>query len=204
MKLRTLLWLVALVLAQSACSIGGVSTPARFYVLDAVPGAPATGGESAKTHGSLAVGPVTLPDIFDRPQIVTRHGANRIELAEFDRWSGDLGQNLTRVLTENLMDRLPADAVAAYPWRGGEQPVYQVAVRFSRFDGEPGRFATIAGHWQLLDGRDGCQLRRHRFTITETPQAADYEAYVQALSAGLARLGGEIAAALVTTNPGCR
>jgi uncharacterized lipoprotein YmbA len=153
---------------------------------------------------SLVIGPVTLPDIFDRPQIVTRRGANRIELAEYDRWGGDLGQNLSGVLTDNLVDRLPADAVAAYPWRGAEPPAFQVLVRFTRFDGEPGRYATVSGLWQLLDGRDGCQLQRHRFTITETPAGADYASYVQALGAGVARLGGEIAAAVIATDPGCR
>jgi hypothetical protein len=188
---------------QTACSLGGPSKPSTFYVLSAVTGPPVAGREATQAPLSVAVGPVTLPDIYDRPQIVTRPDPNRIELAEFDRWGGDLNQDLLRVLTQNLIGQLSTDDVAAYPWPGSERPVYQVAVRFFHLDGELGKRAYLAGIWQLLDGRAGCQLAARRFDITETPRGADYDAFVQALSEGLAGLSQEIATGIVAARPGC-
>lgn len=201
MTTRNLLLLV-LVITQAACSIGGPSKPSNFYVLSPVPGAPmARTGTSPPL--SVAVGPISLPDVLDRPQIVTRTDDNRVELAEFDRWGGDLGQDIVRVLTQNLMTRLDSDNISASPWTGSDKPQYQVGVRFFHFEGVLGKRARMAGTWQLLDGRRGCQFAVRRFDITQTPQGADYSALVQALSVGLGALSQEIAAAVVTAAPAC-
>ena len=202
MKMRNLL-LVVLVLMQTACSLGAPSKPSRFYVLSAAGNAPEAVRGSTNTGLSVAVGPVTLPDVLNRPQIVTRADTNRIELAEFDRWGGDLNQDVTRVLTQNLIGRLNTGNVATYPWQGSDRPVYQVAVSFFHFDGELGKRAYLSGIWQLLDGRGGCQLAVDRFDITETPSADDYAAFVQALSEGLGKLSQEIAGGIAAAKPGC-
>jgi uncharacterized lipoprotein YmbA len=70
MNMRNLL-LVALVMVQTACSLGAPSKPSNFYVLSPAPGTPVAGREAVNVPLSVAVGPVTLPDIFDRPQIVS-------------------------------------------------------------------------------------------------------------------------------------
>ena len=202
MMKRNLL-LVALVLVQSACSIGGPSKPSRFYVLTAGAESPETVRGPGNAGLSVAVGPVSLPDALNRPQIVTHVESNRIELAEFDRWAGDLNQDLVRVLTQDLIAHLGTDNVAAYPWQGADRPMYQVAVTFFHFDGELGKRADLSGNWQVLDGRGGCQLAVHRFDITETPSGADYAAFVKALSEGLNRLSRDIAGAIVAARPGC-
>jgi uncharacterized lipoprotein YmbA len=202
MNLRNLL-LVGLVMVQTACSLGAPSKPSNFYVLSPAPGTPVAGREAANAPLSVAVGPVTLPDIFDRPQIVTRPDTNRVELAEFDRWGGDLNEDLSRVLTQNLMGRLNTENVAAYPWQGPDRPVYQVAVRFFHFDGELGKRADVSGIWELLDGRGGCQLAVRRFAFTQTPTGPDYADFVQALSAGLEVLSQDIATGIAAAKPGC-
>jgi uncharacterized lipoprotein YmbA len=202
MKMQNLL-LVVLVLLQTACSLGAPSKPSRFYVLSAAGASSATTSGSTDVGLSVAVGPVTLPDVLNRPQIVTRADSNRIELAEFDRWGGDLNQDLTRVLTQNLIGQLNTGNVATYPWQGSGRPAYQVAVSFFHFDGELGKRAYLSGIWQLLDGRDGCQLAVHRFDIAETPSAGDYAAFVQALSEGVHQLSQEIAGGIAAAKPGC-
>jgi uncharacterized lipoprotein YmbA len=203
MTKRNLLVLVVVIL-QTACSIGGPSKPSDFYVLTPVPADPVPGAGLTEAPLTVAVGPVSLPDVLDRPQIVTQSDANRIELAEFHRWGGDLGQDIVRVLSQDLIARLDTENVSPYPWQGVEQPVYQVAMRFFRFDGESGKHARLAGIWRLLDGRDGCQLAVHRFDVTKTPAGAGYGALVQALSEGLAGLSQEIATAIAAARPGCQ
>lgn len=202
MTMRTVL-LVALVIMQTACALGGPSKPSKFYVLSAIPGTPVPRPESADAPFSIAVGPVSLPDTVGRPQIITRVDANRIELNEFNRWGGDLGQNVVRVLTQDLMARLNTEDVSGYPWQGAEKPLYQVRVQFFHFEGELGKRARLSGVWQLLDGQHGCQLTVRRFDIEKTPRAADYGGFVQALSEGLARLSQNIAEGIAAARPSC-
>jgi len=76
-------------------------------------------------------------------------------------------------------------------------------VRFFHFEGVLGKRVRMAGTWQLLDGRRGCQIAVRRFDSTQTPQGADYSALVHALSVGLGALSQEIAAAIVTAAPAC-
>lgn len=200
--MRMLLLLPVVVFAQSACSLGGPSQPARFYALSVHAGEPVTPA-SAEREQSIGVGPVSLPELFERPQIVTRPDANRVELGEFERWGGSLDEDIKRVLVQNLMSRLNTDNVLAWPWPRQEIPALQVAVRFFRFDGVPGKQAHLSGSWQLLDGNAGCRLEVHRFDITRVPSGPGYEAFVNALSLGLAQLSQDMAQRLAVTGPGC-
>ncbi|MFQ5645141.1 MAG: membrane integrity-associated transporter subunit PqiC, partial [Thiogranum sp.] len=123
------LLIVMLVLFQTGCSIGGASRPAEFYVLNTEPGAPVDGRSAPAGPLSVGLGPIAMPDIFDRPQIVTRPEPNRLDMAEFDRWGGDLNHDLSRVLAQNLMSRLNTDSILPHPWSSSDRPDFQVAVQ---------------------------------------------------------------------------
>jgi uncharacterized lipoprotein YmbA len=198
-----LLSLLVLAALQTACSLGGPSKPSKFYVLSASPASPVAGRESADVPLAVAVGPVELPDIFDRPQIVTRPGANRIDLAEFNRWGGDLNADLSRVLVQNLMVRLNTQNVSAYPLLRDARADFRVAVRFFRFDGELGKRVNLSGTWQLLDGESGCPLATRGFDISEMPAGPTYDDFVQAISDGVAKLSQAIAVTIAAAKPGC-
>src|SRR4029077_20912698 len=64
------------------------SKPTRFYMLSTV--APAAGTSVASSGDSrvIAVGPVSIPDYVDRPQIVLRENANQVQISSFDNWAG--------------------------------------------------------------------------------------------------------------------
>src|SRR5215475_13908767 len=58
------------------------STPAsRFYTLSAAASAPA----ATASNLSVVVGPVSVPPVVDRPQIVVTTGPNQVRLEEFNR-----------------------------------------------------------------------------------------------------------------------
>lgn len=200
MKHYTYLLVCALALLQLGCSVGKATKPSDFYVLSAEPD---SSGKTLPASMSLGVGPVTLPDLYDRPQIVTRPETNRIALAEFDRWGGDVRDNLRRVLAHNLSTRLGTDAVRLFPWSGSNTPDLQVTVAFQRFDGDLGGTVKLSGIWRVLDGDRGCELARRSFTLRENTAGQAYADYVSALSAGLASLSQEIAARVALTRPGC-
>jgi len=203
MNSRHVIPLVALTLSLAGC-IGSPTRPSQFYLLSPDPGQPVAGRAEAAAPLSIGLGPVTLPEVYDRPQIVTRTDANRINLAEFDRWGGDLNKELTRTLARNLMSRLNTDSVAIYPWSGRYKPDFQVSIQFFRLDGRLDESAVLDGVWQLLDGDRGCELVARRFSIEEQAGAAGYPALIEAISRGVARLSQEIAAQVAATSPGCR
>ncbi|MGD2057005.1 MAG: PqiC family protein [Gammaproteobacteria bacterium] len=202
MKISNALWGSALAVMLAGC-LGNPTRPSNFYVLNPEPGQPVTGRQSSTEPLTVALGPVELPEIYERPQIVTRTAANRIDLAEFERWGGNLNKDLTRVLAQNLMGRLNTDNVLLYPWSGRDKPDFQLSLRFFRLDGEPDAAAYLDGVWRLLDGTRGCELAAHRFRIEEPVSAAGYPGLVSAISQGLARLSQEMAQQVAAATPGC-
>ena len=198
-------WFVlVLVVLQVGCSIGQPSRPSEFYVLSAQPASPVAGRSDPAAPLLLGLGPLSMSDVFDRPQIVTRPDPNQVKLAEFDRWAGDLKKNLEQVLAQNLMSRLNTDSVVVFPWSSRSEPAFQIAVHFFRLDGEVGNIARIEGVSRLLDGTKGCELGSHSFRIEERPAGPGYAEFVSAMSHGVARLSQEIAEQVAATEPGCR
>ena len=202
MKIIYALLLLTPVLLLTGC-IGGPTKPAEFYVLNTYPGSPVA-GTSAENPVSIGLGPLTLPEIYDRPQIVTRSEANQITLAEFDRWGGDLNKDLARTLAGNLMSRLNTDSIVPYPWSRRYDPDFQVTVRFFRFDGVLGNNVTIEGIWRVLDAAKGCELAADRFSLTEETGGPGYPALVSAMSRAVAALSQSIAEQVAVTQPGCQ
>ena len=202
MNSRYIIVVIALTLNLAAC-IGTPSRPAQFYLLTPDPGQPVAARATTTTPLSIGLGPVTLPEIYDRPQIVTRMDDNRINLAEFDRWGGDLNKDLTRTLARNLMGRLNTDSVVLYPWPGRNKPDFQVSIRFFRLDGQLDSSAVLDGVWRLLDGSKGCELAAHHFQYQEQTSGPGYSELVDAISRGVARLSDDIAKLVAATEPGC-
>lgn len=203
MNKNSYLLVLMLVVIQAGCSLGQPTRPSQFYVLNAEPGVPVSARQASSKALSLGLGPVSIPDVFDRPQIVTRPASNQINLAEYDRWGGDLKSNLDLVLAENLMSRLDTDSVVIHPWSSRNAPDYQVVIRFFRFDGELGKVARIEGVWRLLDGKQGCELASHSFKYEEQPAGPEYRDFVSAMSRGVAQLSQEIAERIAATKTGC-
>ena len=116
-------------LLLTAC---GTSEPSRLYTLSALPD---RGGEFAGSEGpAVGVGPVTLPQYLDRPQIVQRSGPNRLETSEFDRWAEPLSDTVPRVLAENIGRLLQSEKVYVLPRRRRLPLDLSVEVDFSQFE----------------------------------------------------------------------
>jgi uncharacterized lipoprotein YmbA len=202
MKIKNAITVIALTLGLAAC-MGSPTRPAQFYLLSPEPGQPVPTRAAATAPLSIGLGPVTLPEIYDRPQIVTRTDTNRINLAEFDRWGGDLNKDLTRTLAHNLMSRLNTDSVALYPWPGRHKPDFQVSIRFFRLDGQLDSAVMLDGVWRILDGSRGCELAARHFQYQQDTSGPGYPELVAAISRGVARLSQEIAEQIAASETGC-
>ena len=80
----------ALVLLAAGCS----SPPAKFYTLSA--DAPPASMTSKLT---IVVGPVAVPSVIDRPQIVVTSGANQVSVDEYSRWASPVQDNICLLYT---------------------------------------------------------------------------------------------------------
>jgi uncharacterized lipoprotein YmbA len=183
--------LIAVVLASATLAAGcSGSAQTRFYVL-----APAEMAAVAAPALTVGLGPVGLAGYLDRPQIVTRPAADKIDLGEFDQWGEPLRSGISRVLAEDLARQMPSARIAIFPWRGLDQIRYQVVVDVTRLDGPTGGDLALEARWRIVDGA-GKEVAVKITRVSEPTGAAGYSAMVSAMSRALAALSREMAQAL--------
>jgi uncharacterized lipoprotein YmbA len=181
-------FVAAVLLIVAGCE----SAPTEFYTLSNMQLPPP--GTSSTARTVVGVGPVTLPDYLDRPQIVTRASGNRMMLAAFDAWVEPMDGMFTRVLVENLSSLLATDNVVPLPQRRPTPLDYQVEVDVTRFDADLSGRAVLDARWKVF-GEDGEPLiEEGRSTIVEPSVGSDsYEDIVAAMSRALAEMSSTIA-----------
>jgi len=189
---RTLLPLALVATLMAAGCLGGTA-PTRLYVLAAVDG-PVVSGDRAL---SVGVGPVNLAGYLDRPQIVTRPAADKIDLAEFDRWGEPLRDAIARVLAEDLSRQLPAAKISIFPWQGLEAVRYQVVVDVTRFDGPAAGDTALDARWRILDVASRKEAAAKTTRLAEPAGGAGYSMTASAMSRALGVLSRDIAQTLL-------
>lgn len=185
---------VLCMLLLGACA--APSEPTRFYTLEpaapAQPEVPRLRPSPSAPPLSIGLGPLRLPDLLERPQIVNRNGSHQVVLAEFDQWAGNLRDAVYRQMAAQLMGELQTALVAIEPWSRARTIDYELQLEVLRFDGAPGDSAMLQGVWRLLDGRTGSELRAVSFQHSAPVPGDDQLALVGTLSRLLARLTREI------------
>jgi uncharacterized lipoprotein YmbA len=189
LKITLLVMLAALMLVGCRSS----ASPVEFYTLNPISGMQKkTNTAAADQKLAIGVGPVEIPTILDRPQIVTRTGQNRLQMDEFHRWAGPLDENFARVVAENISILLPTDHVAVYPWDADFKPRYQIAMNVSYFEGRLGETIRLEVLWRVSDPKNQKKLIQKKSVIKEPLPTKDYEALVAAKSQALVTLSTEI------------
>lgn len=186
-----LLVTLATVLTLTAFVAGcGSSAPTRFYTLNA-PTAPAAPSSTL----SIAVGPVSLPAVVDRPQIVVSAGPNQVRLDEFNQWAAPLQNSIARVIVDNLIAMLGTGRVTLFPQTLSADVDYRAEIQIQRFESALGEAATLDAVWLVRRTKDG-KAEPGRTTVRETAQEKGYDALAAAHSRAIARLSQDIAAAV--------
>ncbi len=184
---------VTFLCALAALATGCATTPAsRFYTLSAA-AAPAR----TSSNLSLTVGPVSVPAVVDRPQIVVDMGANQVRLEEFNRWAAPLSENIARVVADNLARMLGTPRVNLLAQTSSADADYRAAVDVQSFQSAPGKAATLDAIWFVRRTADG-KVETGRTTVRETVQENGYDALAAAHSRAIARLSQDIADAVRT------
>jgi uncharacterized lipoprotein YmbA len=176
---------------------GGNTAASRFYTLDPVkrPGPQAIPAPAAETV-AVSIAQLEIPDYLDRPEIVTRGPGNGLQVADYDRWGGDLRSDIGRVLAETISNRLSANRVIVGTAKRILPSDYRISVSVTRFDAVPGERVWLRAQWAVM-GKDGrTVLLRRESDLSEPMQGSDFRAIVAAMSRAVDRLGMEIAEGL--------
>lgn len=173
---------------------GGGSPPVRFFTL----ASEAPSQTAAATTGlpfTIIVGPVTVPELVDRPQFVLRSAPNRVELTEQARWAAPLKSEIPRVIADHLARLLPGARAATAAQRAATVPDYRVLIDIQRFETSQQEGATIQALWTVRP-TVGAALSG-RSLVTEAA-GGGYEDLVAAHSRALAAVSRDIAAAITS------
>lgn len=183
--------LVLLLPLLSGCS--GPQPTMHFYQL-----APTTIITTTEKLPDLAigVGPITIPEILKRQEIVVREDGNQYSLADLHRWAGLLEKDLTTVISENIGNLLGTEQVISFPWGSYFEPDYRVIIEILSLTGNPGTQATLRAGWTIID-RSGKQMLVRKISEYQQPSSDDsFNSLVEAENQTIALLCQEISSAL--------
>ena len=178
---------IAAVALLVALAVACASPMSRFYTLSAA-NAPA----AASSTLSIVVGPVSIPAVVDRPQIVVTTSPNQVRPEEFNRWASPLQNAIARVVAENLVALLGTPRVILSSQTLGADADYRAAIEVQRFESAQGEAATLDAVWTVIRTKDG-KSQTGRTTVREATSDKSYDALAAAHSRALARLSQDIA-----------
>lgn len=155
----------------------GNSQPIRHYVLqDGQPLSSAPANLAQPGLVRVGVGPISLPRLLNRPQLVVRLQGSEVRFEEQHQWGGRLQEDITQLLTAELQRLHPKDSVYAWPTPAQPLPQRQWAVDIAQLDGQPSGEVTLQASCRLLERDDRQPLWQRSLTLKTQagPDMADY------------------------------
>ncbi|MEQ1543664.1 PqiC family protein [Methyloglobulus sp.] len=182
-----------LVLLVTACA----NAPSvQFYVLEPLSQIAPITVLDTRQH-TIGIGPISVPALLERKQIITRHAGNAVEIAEFQQWASPLQDNLLQALTRNISSLQPNDIVRAYPWSVHGTVDLQIVVDIIRFDTTPGKSANLEANWTIKNENTHEILKAGHSVINHSLSDSSYSGAVLALSKVLGEFSQELSLALL-------
>jgi uncharacterized protein len=175
--------LVALLMLAGCAS----SPPTRFFALDPVSaGAAAAAGANGTP---VKVDAVHIPPALDRDSMVRGESDNQLQISSQDRWAGDLGEMIRRVLTQDLAQRLPSGMVIA-PASPAPPSARGLVIDILTFQPQEGE-VVLDADWTLLQGTQANPVLRRSVHLTQSA-APSAQGEAEAMSALLGQLADDI------------
>lgn len=144
---------------------------------------------------AVAVGPVRVPEIVDRPQLVVRRGPTQVELLEQHRWAQPLRAEIAQAVASHLRSALPQTRVALDRDAAAQNADYRVALDISRFDATPGEAVTVQALWSIRPGTDKPPVSGQS-TAREAVRGTGNDDIADAFARAVAGISRDIAASL--------
>jgi uncharacterized lipoprotein YmbA len=185
-RILHMFWMIFVASIAGGCA----SSPSHFYTLNSI----ATGSGAPVVDCSVVVGPVSIPASVDRPQFTLQAGANSIEIEEFNRWAEPLSGNIARVVAGDLRELLGTGQVAT-SGLVNFHPAYRVSIDIQKFESVRGKEVVDEATWVIRRMADG-HSRAGNTLVREPAQGDGFDALAAAHSRALAKMSGDIAAAI--------
>ena len=186
--MKKFLWAAAL------AAVAGCGTPAKinYYTLSAQQGPPAA---ATSRPLNVFVGPVTIPEAVDRPQMVMRVDANQVELVDLDRWAEPLKTAIPRLVADTLARELAASTVMTSRQSATLTFDYRVSIDVQRFEFSAGDGAVVDALWTIRSAKNDAP-RSARSEVREPAGSRDPQAMAASQSRALEKVARDIAAAI--------
>ena len=182
--------MAALAAALLACACSGPEPRIDYYSLTPTPAAaPASPASKLSIH----VGPVTVPDAVDRPQIVVRLDDNRVAIDDQHRWVEPLKNAIPRLLADSLSRELGTPDVLTSRQSSALDIDYRVAVDVQHFDSSENEVSEDV-LWTIRSRKAGAP-RLGRTTVRESA-AGGAAGIAAAHSRAIERVAHDIAEAI--------
>jgi uncharacterized lipoprotein YmbA len=185
----TKLSVLVLAAVLAACS----SPSPVLYTISPVPGRVQTGGPKV-----IALQQISMARFLERSEIVRSSENYRLDVMSNDWWGEPLGAMVSRVLIEELGQRLPKCTVFAESGAVSASPDATIELNVQRLDEDAsGNLVLQAQASVSFKGRPGePALRNFRFVVT--PPSPDIQGEVTAISLAVGQLADGLASMLVT------
>lgn len=193
---NTILVCLLLVLASGGCvSVSNSPTP-RFYALQTADANKVGEKYNVPSSVIIGIGPVKIPEMLNRPHIVTLDENDQIKFAQFDRWAEPLEFALPRLISADLSLVLPDATLVISPWNPSIPVKYQVIVEIVRLDARLDKELSLTARWSIIDLTDKEMIFTRRTDLSKPIDPHDYFGLVKTFSAECAALSAEIGKAL--------
>lgn len=175
------------------------SPPPHFYVLEAQK-LPNTVVATSPNKKVIGIGPISIPALLDRKQIVTRSDQSTVEISEFHQWAEPLRDNIASVVTQNLASLQPHNVIRGYPWSAYGSVNHRVIIDIDRFDTQPGKHAILEARWLIMEEKGHIVFENHYSKIEHQLNDATYPSAVKGLNGVLYEFSQQISQALDRLN----
>lgn len=182
-------------LLLNACA----SSPKPIYLTLDAPAFVAVRGDTV-TQAAVVIGPVSVPELVDRPQLVLASGPNRIEPVDSVRWAQPLKNELATALAGHLASVLGNPRVVPLGLNLPAEPYLRIGVEVVRFESRTGAEIVIEAVWTLAES-GGKVLTSRRSLVREAVAGGGYEAVAAAHSRAVAHMAAEMAEAVRAVPP---
>jgi uncharacterized lipoprotein YmbA len=181
------------------CLGNNPAAPTRFYLLD-----PLSLGKPLETAGqqmAIELRSLDLPQYLEKPQIVIRTSANRLELAEYHQWGGNLRKNIIRVLKQNLSAILATPHVTSPPFVLNTSPDVRIKIEVMAFEADHLGRVILRAQWRIFSGASNDLLASEISDFQRPAEASgrDKDKIVMAMNRILADFSLTLARAVLKT-----
>jgi len=145
----------------------------------------------------IALQQISTARFLERSEIVRSSENYRLDVMSNDWWGEPLGAMLSRVLVEELGQRLPQSTVFAESGAVSASPDATIELNLQRLDEDAAGDLVLQAQASVsFKGRPGQALRNFRFVVT--PPAPGVQGEVTAISMAVGQLADGISSMLVT------